>query len=81
MFYGRMTPFTSRIWVAWEASNLGLFEFLHMFAAAGLTHVLCTDIDRDRTLQGFNFSLYTSVKHGFPHLQLQASGGASRLEI
>ena len=63
-----------------EASNLSLFDFLHMFAPAGLTHVLCTDIDRDGTLQGFNWALYTSVKHGYPYLQIQASGGASRLE-
>ena len=63
-----------------EASDLSLFDFLHMFAPAGLTHVLCTDINRDGTLQGFNRALYTNVKNEFPHLQLQASGGASRLE-
>ena len=63
-----------------EASDLRLFDFLHMFTPAGLTHVLCTDIDRDGTLQGFNQALYTSVKDEFPHLQIQASGGASRLE-
>ena len=51
-----------------------------MFAPAGLTHVLCTDIDRDGTLRGFNRALYTSVKQEFSYLQLQASGGASRLE-
>ena len=63
-----------------EASDLSLFDFLHMFAPTGLTHVLCTDIDRDGTLHGFNRALYTNVKHEFPHLQLQASGGASRVE-
>ena len=63
-----------------EASNLSLFNFLQMFVPAGLTHALCTDIDRDGTLQGFNCALYTIVKHEFPHLQLQASGGARGLE-
>lgn len=63
-----------------EASDLSLFDFLNMFETAGLTHVLCTDIDRDGTLQGFNRSLYADVKQEFGHLQLQASGGASRLE-
>ena len=63
-----------------EASDLSLFDFLHMFVPEGLTHVLCTDIDRDGTLQGFNRALYNNVKHEFPDLQLQASGGASRLE-
>ena len=63
-----------------EASDLSLFDFLNMFAPAGLTHVLCTDIDRDGTLQGLNRTLYTNVKQEFPHIQLQASGGASQLE-
>jgi phosphoribosylformimino-5-aminoimidazole carboxamide ribotide isomerase len=63
-----------------EASDLSLFDFLNMFAPAGLTHVLCTDIDRDGTLRGFNRALYTNVKQEFSYLQLQASGGASRLE-
>ena len=63
-----------------EASDLSLFDFLNIYEMAGLTHVLCTDIDRDGTLQGFNRSLYTKIKKEFSHLQLQASGGASRLE-
>ena len=63
-----------------EASDLSLFAVLNMFAPAGLTHVLCTDIDRDGTLRGFNQALYTNVKQEFSNLQLQASGGASRLE-
>lgn len=62
-----------------EASDISLSDFLHMFAPVGLRHVLCTDIDRDGTLRGFNRSLYTNVKQEFPHLQLQASGGASQL--
>ena len=57
-----------------------MFDFLNIFAPAGLTHVLCTDIDRDGTLLGFNRALYTKAKKEFSHLQLQASGGASRLE-
>ena len=63
-----------------EASDLSLFDFLNIFAPAGLTHVLCTDIDRDGTLQGFNRALYTIVKQQFSYLKLQASGGASHLE-
>ncbi|MDC0477036.1 HisA/HisF-related TIM barrel protein, partial [Alphaproteobacteria bacterium] len=44
-----------------------------------LKHVLCTDIDRDGTLQGYNNALYANVKQQFPELKLQASGGASKL--
>ena len=63
-----------------EASDLSLFDFLNIYEMVGLKHVLCTDIDRDGTLQGFNRSLYTNIKKEFSHLKLQASGGASRLE-
>ena len=62
-----------------EASELSLFSFLKTYQAAGLKHVLCTDIDRDGTLQGFNNALYADVKQQFPDLHLQASGGASSL--
>ena len=62
-----------------EASGLSLLAFLEMFKATGLKHVLCTDIDRDGTLQGFNRELYADVKQQFPDLHLQASGGASSL--
>ena len=63
-----------------ESSSLSLFNFLAIYEMMELIHVLCTDIDRDGTLKGFNRALYTNVKKEFPHLQLQASGGASRLE-
>jgi phosphoribosylformimino-5-aminoimidazole carboxamide ribotide isomerase len=60
-----------------EASDLGLDTFIDGFADAGLTHVLCTDIDRDGTMTGPNRSLYADVKARFPSIQLQASGGVS----
>jgi phosphoribosylformimino-5-aminoimidazole carboxamide ribotide isomerase len=41
--------------------------------------VLCTDIDRDGTLQGVNNALYADVKQQFSDLHLQASGGAGSL--
>lgn len=63
-----------------EASNLSLFDFLNIFETTGLLYVLCTDIDRDGTLKGFNRSLYTNVKQEFGHLRLLASGGASSLD-
>ena len=62
-----------------EASELSLSRFLNTYQAAGLKHVLCTDIDRDGTLQGFNCALYADVKQQFPDLHIQASGGASSL--
>ena len=45
-----------------------------------MRHTLCTDIDRDGTLAGCNHDLYQSVRHAFPDLRLQASGGVSGLD-
>ena len=63
-----------------DTSDLSLFDFLNMFETSGSLHVLCTDINRDGTLQGFNRSLYANLKQEFGHLRLLASGGASRLD-
>ena len=62
-----------------EFSNLSLSDFLKIYDAKGLKHVLCTDINRDGMLTGFNRSLYSQLKKEFPNLSLQASGGASCL--
>ena len=63
-----------------EASSLSLFDFIDGFVAAGLRHVLCTDIDRDGTMTGPNAALYQQVKSRFPDIQLQASGGVSGID-
>ena len=57
-----------------------LSAFLSGLLPAGLRHVLCTDIDRDGTMQGPNVDLYHSVKDAFPDIQLQASGGVKGIE-
>ena len=41
-----------------EATRVTLWEAIERFAAAGLKHVLCTDIDRDGALTGPNVALY-----------------------
>lgn len=63
-----------------EASDMSLSAFLSGFEAAGLRHVLCTDIGRDGTMQGPNVDLYHTVKAAFPDIQLQASGGVKGIE-
>lgn len=45
------------------------------YSAAGLRHLLCTDIDRDGMLAGPNLGLYRQLRSRFPGLALQASGG------
>lgn len=58
-----------------EAGERDLFDLLAELARAGLTGVLCTDIDRDGALQGPNTDLYATLVRRFPGVAVQASGG------
>jgi len=62
-----------------ETTGVALDDFLADHLAAGLVHVLCTDISRDGKLTGPNSALYARLVQQFPSLQLQASGGVSSL--
>jgi len=63
-----------------EDSCVQLDTLAAHYARAGARHVLCTDIERDGTLGGFNLELYRDL-HGFaPDFEIQASGGACSLE-
>jgi phosphoribosylformimino-5-aminoimidazole carboxamide ribotide isomerase len=60
----------------WQQSTpLSLWEALAGFAADGLRHVLCTDVERDGALAGPNLELYAEALRRFPQIQWQASGG------
>lgn len=63
-----------------ETSAEPLERVLDGFLAAGLVHVLCTDISRDGRLTGPNAQLYTGLRARFPGIQLQASGGVASLD-
>ncbi len=63
-----------------ESTGVALDEFLTGYLAAGLLHILCTDISRDGKLTGPNTELYAGLVKRFPGLQVQASGGVSSLE-
>ena len=63
-----------------ESTGVALDEFLTGFVAAGLVHILCTDISRDGKLTGPNTGLYAALVKKFPTLQIQASGGVSSLD-
>lgn len=56
-----------------------LMDLLDYYHTVNLRHLLCTDIDRDGTLQGPNTDLYQQLLQKFPKLQLQASGGIASL--
>ena len=57
-----------------------LWTLLRGLVDGGLKHVLVTDIGRDGALMGPNLELYRDVLERFPEIQLQASGGVSRVE-
>jgi phosphoribosylformimino-5-aminoimidazole carboxamide ribotide isomerase len=63
-----------------ETSGLALDDLLQSFLAAGLVHILCTDISRDGKLTGPNTALYAQLVKRFPTLDIQASGGVSSLD-
>jgi phosphoribosylformimino-5-aminoimidazole carboxamide ribotide isomerase len=58
-----------------RASKLSLGAAIERFAAVGLKHVLCTDIDRDGALSGPNVELYRDCVRRWPGIEFQASGG------
>lgn len=62
-----------------EAAGVTLEEVIARFSPFGLTHVLCTDISRDGTLQGSNVALYREVSARFPEIAFQSSGGIGSL--
>ena len=63
----------TRGWV--EASTLTLWDALDRYTAAGLRHVLCTDISRDGAMEGPATALYRRCLERCPTARLQASGG------
>lgn len=58
-----------------EAGTQDLWTLLKTLTRGGLTHLLCTDIERDGMLTGPNTSLYSEITTRYPALELQASGG------
>jgi phosphoribosylformimino-5-aminoimidazole carboxamide ribotide isomerase len=63
-----------------QGGTVSLWSAIEPFIAAGLAHVLCTDIGRDGTLGGPNLELYREALHRYPTLAWQASGGVRNAE-
>jgi phosphoribosylformimino-5-aminoimidazole carboxamide ribotide isomerase len=60
-------------WTA--ATDAQLVGLARHFEAAGLRHLLSTDISRDGMLSGPGLDLYGDLREACPSLRLQASGG------
>ena len=65
-------------WTEVEARTLD--ELAPWYAMRGARHLLCTDIDRDGMLAGFNLELYRHLADHVPQLAVQASGGVRSLD-
>ena len=63
-----------------EVETRTLDELAPWYAARGARHLLCTDIDRDGMLAGFNLELYRYLADSVPQLAVQASGGVRSLD-
>jgi phosphoribosylformimino-5-aminoimidazole carboxamide ribotide isomerase len=63
-----------------ESESRTLDELAPWYAAAGVRHLLCTDIDRDGMMAGPNLELYTHLTRIAPSLSVQASGGMRSAE-
>jgi phosphoribosylformimino-5-aminoimidazole carboxamide ribotide isomerase len=61
-------------------SGVNLEALLDDYIAAGLIHVLCTDISKDGTLTGSNVALYQELCQQYPSIKWQASGGIGSLD-
>jgi phosphoribosylformimino-5-aminoimidazole carboxamide ribotide isomerase len=58
-----------------QDSALSLDAAIERYQAAGLKHVLCTDIDKDGALAGPNLALYRECVRHWPGIAFIASGG------
>jgi phosphoribosylformimino-5-aminoimidazole carboxamide ribotide isomerase len=65
-------------WIEEEARTLD--ELAPWYAERGARHLLCTDIERDGMLAGFNLDLYRHLARIVPQLAVQASGGVRSLD-
>jgi phosphoribosylformimino-5-aminoimidazole carboxamide ribotide isomerase len=58
-----------------EQSTLTLWDAVARYEAAGLRHVLCTDVGRDGAMSGPNLDLYVEAVRRHGSIEWQASGG------
>jgi len=65
-------------WTETESNTLD--DLAPRYAERGAKHLLCTDIDRDGMLAGFNLDLYRYLAQKVPSMAVQASGGVRSLE-
>ena len=62
-----------------EKSEASVADLLERFLPGGLSTVIVTDISRDGMLDGPAVDLYSELMHGFPGVEIIASGGVASI--
>tara|TARA_B100001996_G_C18571733_1_gene558705 strand:+ start:315 stop:1034 length:720 start_codon:yes stop_codon:yes gene_type:complete len=62
-----------------QKSDQNLLNFLKEYSKIGIKYVICTDINRDGSLNGPSINSYKKTISYFPKLKLIASGGVSSI--
>lgn len=63
-----------------KKAKINIESFLKNLIKLGIKTIICTDIERDGTLRGPNFSLYKKLISRFPNLEIIASGGVKNIK-
>ena len=61
-------------------SGVTIDELIKGFLPAGLSQLICTDIERDGMLQGPNYPLYVRLQKDYPEVDVTLSGGISTIK-
>ncbi len=60
-----------------QDGGIDIFPFVGRMIGLGVTHIFCTDIERDGVLQGPSLDLYRQIILEHPEIRLVASGGVA----
>ena len=65
---------------AWQTiTEVKLMDFIDEYLKAGISTIVCTDIDKDGMMAGPSEELYNEILAQFPSVKLVASGGVSQM--
>ncbi len=62
-----------------EETIIDVLEFIEKYLTKGITHIICTDINKDGLLAGSSIELYKKILEKFPKIKLIASGGINSI--
>ena len=63
-----------------ETTDIWIYDFVQKYIEHGVKQLFCTDVSKDRKLEGPSVDLYKTILQKFPDLYFIASGGVSSLK-